>query len=51
MLLGGVIGRRSADEVTLFKSLGIAIEDLAAAHYIYRQALATGIGASVPLGP
>ncbi len=51
VLLGGVAGRRSGDEVTLFKSLGIAIEDLAAAHFIYTQALATGIGASVPLGP
>jgi ornithine cyclodeaminase len=51
VLLGGVVGRRAGDEVTLFKSLGIAIEDLAAAHYIYRQALATGVGASVPLGP
>jgi ornithine cyclodeaminase/alanine dehydrogenase-like protein (mu-crystallin family) len=50
VLLGGVDGRRSADEVTLFKSLGIAIEDLAAAHYIYAQAIATGSGASVPLG-
>jgi ornithine cyclodeaminase len=50
VLLGGVAGRRSAEEVTLFKSLGIAIEDLAAAHYIYAQAVATGSGASVPLG-
>jgi ornithine cyclodeaminase len=45
------VGRRSADEVTLFKSLGIAIEDLAAAHHIYMQAIATGTGVSVPLGP
>jgi ornithine cyclodeaminase len=51
VLLGGLAGRRTGDEITLFKSLGIAIEDLAAAHYIYTQALATGIGASVPLGP
>jgi ornithine cyclodeaminase len=51
VLLGGVVGRQSGDEITLFKSLGIAIEDLAAAHYIYTQALATGIGASVPFGP
>jgi len=50
VLLGGVAGRRSADEITLFKSLGIAIEDLAAAHFIYAQAVATGAGASVPLG-
>jgi ornithine cyclodeaminase len=51
VLLGRVAGRRSGDEVTLFKSLGIAIEDLAAAHYIYTQAVATGSGVSVPLGP
>jgi alanine dehydrogenase len=51
LLLERFVGRRSGDEVTLFKSLGIAIEDLAAAHYIYEQAIATGTGASVPLGP
>lgn len=51
VLIGGVIGRRSPDEVTLFKSLGIAIEDLAAAHYIHARAVATGSGVSVPLGP
>jgi ornithine cyclodeaminase len=51
VLLGRLPGRRSDDEVTLFKSLGIAIEDLAAAHYIYSRALATGSGVSVPLGP
>jgi len=51
VLLGRVVGRRSADEITVFESLGIAVEDLAAAHHIYAQALATGTGASVPLGP
>ena len=51
VLLGRVAGRRSSDEVTLFKSLGIAVEDLAAAHHIYTQAIATGTGVSVPLGP
>jgi ornithine cyclodeaminase len=50
LLLGRFAGRRSDDEVTLFKSLGIAIEDLAAAHHIYTQAVATGTGVSVPLG-
>jgi ornithine cyclodeaminase len=48
LLLERFAGRRSPEEVTLFKSLGIAIEDLAAAHYIYEQALATGTGVSVP---
>lgn len=51
VLLGDLTGRRTADEVTLFKSLGIAVEDLAAAHYVYRQAVAHGAGVSVPLGP
>jgi alanine dehydrogenase len=50
LLLGNFAGRRSSDEVTLFKSLGIAIEDLAAAHYVYSQAVARGGGVSVPLG-
>jgi len=33
---GEVTGRRSADEVTLFKSVGAALEDLAAAIHVYR---------------
>ncbi|MFQ5660720.1 MAG: ornithine cyclodeaminase family protein [Gammaproteobacteria bacterium] len=37
-------GRKSADEITLFKSLGLAVEDLASAEYIYRQAQAKEIG-------
>lgn len=51
VLLGRIAGRRSTDEVTLYKSLGIAIQDLAAAHYVYTRALETGTGVSVPLGP
>ena len=51
LLLGSFAGRRAGDEVTLFKSLGIAVEDLAAAHYLYTQAVARGEGVSVPLGP
>jgi ornithine cyclodeaminase len=31
-------GRTSADEITLFKSLGLAVEDLATAEYLYRKA-------------
>jgi ornithine cyclodeaminase len=50
LLLGNLVGRRTGDDVTLFKSLGIAVEDLAAAHYIYSQAIALGGGVSVPLG-
>jgi alanine dehydrogenase len=44
LLLGRLTGRRSASEITLFKSLGLAVEDLAAAHHVYRQAVAQGRG-------
>ncbi len=40
-------GRTSRDEITLFKSLGLAIEDLAAAAYVYRQAQKENAGAWV----
>jgi ornithine cyclodeaminase/alanine dehydrogenase-like protein (mu-crystallin family) len=47
---GMVAGRESADEITLFKSLGLAIEDLAAARWVHQRAVETGAGTSVPLG-
>jgi ornithine cyclodeaminase len=50
LLIGRVAGRRSANEVTLFKSLGLAIEDLASAHHIYTKAIQRGIGTRVELG-
>jgi len=50
LLLGRVAGRGTPDEVTLFKSLGLAVEDLAAAHFIYQRAEAEGAGVSVELG-
>ena len=49
-LLGRVPGRRSADEITLFESLGIAVEDLAAAYHVYKMALESGAGTAVELG-
>lgn len=49
VLLGRVPGRRAPDEITLFKSLGIAIEDLAAAHHVYERAIATNTGTIVTL--
>lgn len=52
--LGDVItgrqqGRRDETEITLFKSVGMAIEDVATASFVYQQALATGIGSYVEL--
>jgi ornithine cyclodeaminase len=41
---GSKIGRRSPSDVTLYKSLGIAPQDLASAHYILEKARASGVG-------
>jgi ornithine cyclodeaminase len=38
VLIGKAEGRTSAGEITLFKSLGLAIEDLAAAAFLYEKA-------------
>lgn len=38
VLTGGQPGRTSPAEITLFKSLGLGIEDLAAAEYVYKKA-------------
>jgi len=45
LLTGTASGRVSADEITIFESLGLAIEDLAAAECAYRLAAANGAGA------
>ena len=47
---GTLGGRKSKSEVTLFKSLGLAVEDLAAAHHVYVEANRRGIGTYVELG-
>lgn len=48
VLLGRIEGRRSDTEITLFKSLGIAVEDLASAIYLEREATKTGAGVRLP---
>ena len=50
LLVGRVAGRQSAADITLFKSLGLAVEDLAAGYHIYLKALAANIGTPVDLG-
>jgi len=44
VFLGRIPGRRSPNEITLYESLGVAVEDLAAAHAIHRRARETGAG-------
>jgi len=40
-------GRASPDDITLFRSLGVAPEDLATAHWLLEQARAKGVGQTV----
>lgn len=47
LLLGAVEGRTGEQEITLFKSLGLAIEDLAAACHVYEKARDAGVGTAV----
>jgi ornithine cyclodeaminase len=49
LLEGTIQGRRADAEITLFKSLGIAVEDLAAGWHVYRKALAAGRGSALSL--
>jgi ornithine cyclodeaminase/alanine dehydrogenase-like protein (mu-crystallin family) len=47
VLVGAHPGRTSSDELTVFKSLGLAVEDLAAAELVVRRARETGAGIEV----
>src|ERR1019366_7254566 len=38
ILIGKAKGRSSDDEITLFKSLGLAVEDLASAQFLFEKA-------------
>ncbi|HEX5731265.1 MAG TPA: ornithine cyclodeaminase family protein [Blastocatellia bacterium] len=49
LVAGKVPGRISPEEITIFKSTGVAIEDLVTARLAYKKALALGVGASVQL--
>ena len=50
VLMGADPGRESPRDLTVFKSLGLAIEDLAAARHIYEKGVALGTGVWVSLG-
>jgi alanine dehydrogenase len=44
-----VAARSSPGEITVFKSLGMAVEDVAAAHLAYHRAMGRGLGQTVRL--
>lgn len=48
VLAGRVPGRQDADEITLFKSVGVAVQDLFAAERALRNARRLGIGIELP---
>jgi ornithine cyclodeaminase/alanine dehydrogenase-like protein (mu-crystallin family) len=48
VLTGAHPGRTANDELTVFKSLGLGVEDLAAAELVVRKARAQGAGTEVP---
>ena len=48
VLIGAKHGRSRPEELTVFRSLGLAIEDLAAADHVVRRARAEGVGVDVP---
>ena len=50
MFAGTHPGRRDGEEITLFKSLGLAVEDLAAAARVFARAAASGAGTLVAVG-
>ncbi|MBI5649105.1 MAG: ornithine cyclodeaminase family protein [Chloroflexi bacterium] len=50
ILAGRIAGRVASDEITLFKSLGLAVEDVASAHHIFLRAQERGLGDWVEFG-
>lgn len=50
VLVGAAPGRQTDEDITFFESLGLAVEDLAAAHHIYEKAKPRGLGTWLPFG-
>ena len=48
IIAGRVIGRPDDQSITLFESMGVALEDIAAAQLVYRKAKEQGIGQELP---
>ncbi|HEX9165310.1 MAG TPA: ornithine cyclodeaminase family protein [Gemmatimonadales bacterium] len=50
LLVGRLVGREDETQVTLFKSLGLAVEDVAAAHVVHGEAERRNVGTLIELG-
>jgi alanine dehydrogenase len=49
VIVGLKPGRTSEDEITIFDSTGLAIQDVASAHLVYQRAVIKGLGRKVPM--
>jgi ornithine cyclodeaminase len=49
LVLGRIEGRTSGSDITVFKSLGMAVEDVVAADLVLRRAAETGAGTELTL--
>ena len=47
IVAGKKVGRTKADEITIFKATGLAIEDVATAYKVYQMAKERGIGKEI----
>jgi alanine dehydrogenase len=50
LVAGTIPGRQSPQEITLFKAVGLAMQDLASANYVFEKAKKTGTGVEVEIG-
>jgi ornithine cyclodeaminase/alanine dehydrogenase-like protein (mu-crystallin family) len=49
LLVGEIAGRTSPEQITLFKSVGLAMQDAVTAAWVYRAAIERGIGQNAKL--
>jgi len=49
LLINKALGRTCGSDITLYKSAGVSIQDLACAHYIFKQAQERGMGITVEI--
>jgi alanine dehydrogenase len=50
LVVGRKPGRTNPEEITVFDSTGVAIQDAASAAWIYQRAVAANVGTSIPIG-
>ena len=50
LVIGRKAGRTNPEEITVFDSTGVAIQDVASAAWIYQRAIARNVGTFIPLG-